>query len=80
MPLTKPQKKEVVEQLSHLVTSHQGGVFVQFGGSDVDTIRSFRSTIRNAGGTYKVVKKSLLAKAVRMHGMDGEYVLQLEGN
>ncbi len=80
MPLTKSQKKEVVKELTDLVGSHEGAIFVRFGGSDVETVRSFRRTIRAEEGTYKVVKKTLLAKAFRLNGMHGDPVLELDGN
>jgi len=80
MPLTKSQKKEAVSELTDLIGSHQGAIFVQFGGSNVETVRAFRRTIRSEGGAYKVAKKTLLAKAFRLKGMEGESVLELEGN
>ncbi|PSO43862.1 MAG: 50S ribosomal protein L10 [Parcubacteria group bacterium SW_4_49_11] len=80
MPLTKAQKKEAVSELADLVGSHQGAIFVRFDGSNVETVRAFRRAIRSEDGAYKVSKKTLLAKAFRLNDMEGEPVLELEGN
>ena len=71
------QKKQQVAALSELLKSSVSGVVVDYSGITVAEDTKLRKELREAGCTYKVVKNTLLSRALKEAGIDGlENVLE----
>lgn len=68
MPLTRTQKEQVVDDLKDKLSRKKVAVFVSFNGVDVKTSSDFRKQVKENKGEYKVVKKTLLEKALSDRG------------
>ena len=64
MPLTRVQKAEMIEEIKDKFSRKKVALFVSFNGVDVKTSSDFRKQVREKQGDYKVVKKTLLQKAL----------------
>jgi large subunit ribosomal protein L10 len=77
MAITKQKKVEILEKIKE-ITGKEAVVFANFKGvSGNDTVK-MRSKLREAGVTYYVAKKSLIQKAFRESGIEGD-LPELEG-
>ena len=72
MALTKNQKQEVVSELTDSLANASTMVFVSFKGLSVGETNKFRKSLREAGVSYKVAKKTLLKRALATKGITGE--------
>ena len=68
--LKKQQKKDIVKDLAEQIKSAKAGVFSDFSGLGAKEIQSLRQTLRKEGVSYKVVKLTLVKKALRLAGLD----------
>ena len=64
------QKKQQVAALSELLKSSVSGVVVDYSGITVAEDTKLRKELREAGCTYKVVKNTLLSRALKEAGID----------
>lgn len=64
MPLTKAQKAQIVDELKGKLSRKKVALFISFNGVDVKTSSDFRKQVRGHQGEYKVVKKTLLERAL----------------
>ena len=72
MALTKNQKQDVVSELTDSLADASTMVFVSFKGLSVGETNKFRKSLREAGVSYKVAKKTLLKRALATKGITGE--------
>ena len=68
--LNKQQKKDIVKDLVDEIKSAKAAVFSDFGGLPARDIQSLRADLRREGVSYKVVKLTLLKRAMRSAGLD----------
>jgi len=68
--LTKQQKKDIVIELASQIKSAKAAVFSDFGGLRTADIQTLRQTLRKEGVSYKVVKLTLLKRAMIAAGLD----------
>ncbi len=72
MAITKQKKAEILAKMETLLKSAQSGVFVSFKGLTVAEVNSLRAELKKEKVGYTVVKKTLLAKALTDHGIEGD--------
>jgi len=65
------QKKAVVVELSESMKKAASGVLVDYKGISVEADTKLRVELRKAGVTYKVVKNTLMERAVKGIGLEG---------
>ena len=65
------QKKQQVAELSEMLKGSVSGVIVDYSGITVADDTKLRKELREAGCTYKVVKNTLLSRALKDAGIDG---------
>ena len=65
------QKKQQVAELSEKLKSSVTGVIVDYKGITVADDTKLRKSLREAGNEYKVVKNTLLGRALKEAGIDG---------
>ena len=71
------QKKKAVTQLSESLKSAHTGVIVDYKGITVDADTKLRKELRESGSQYKVVKNTILRRALQEAGIEGlEEVLE----
>lgn len=71
------QKKQQVAALSELLKNSVSGVVVDYSGITVADDTQLRKELRESGCTYKVVKNTLLGRALKEAGIEGlESVLE----
>lgn len=68
--LKKQQKIDLVKDLVEKIKAAKAAVFSDFGGLPARDIQALRRTLKTEGVTYKVVKLSLLKRAMRAAGLD----------
>lgn len=65
------QKKQQVNELSGAIKAANVGVLVNYTGITVDKDTKLRKELREAGCEYKVVKNTLLSRALHEAGIEG---------
>ena len=65
------QKKQQVAALSELLKNSVSGVVVDYSGITVADDTKLRKELRESGCTYKVVKNTLLSRALKEAGIEG---------
>jgi large subunit ribosomal protein L10 len=80
MALSKDQKKVLLAEMQDRVDSSQGLVFTDFNGLSVKSMQDFRRQLREVGGRYKVVKKTLFAKSLYNLDIDNSSLDNFPGN
>ena len=70
MPISREKKKEVLEKLK-VVGGAKAMAFVNFHGLTVANVTEFRRTLKSAGVSYFVAKKTLAKKALTEAGIAG---------
>lgn len=68
MPLTKEQKKDVLDDLIKDVKEAKAVVFADYQGMSVKDIRDLRASMREKGVHFKVAKKTLINLAAKECG------------
>jgi len=76
--LTKDKKKEIVKELAENFKNSPATVFLHFFGLNIQDEQRMRNTLREAGVTYTVARKTLIKRALEEAGIEGE-VPALEG-
>lgn len=72
MAKTKEQKKALLDELQAAAKDSKSLVFINYQGLKVEDETSLRKRLRDAGVNYKVVKKTILKKALNEAGFEGE--------
>ncbi|MDR1692793.1 MAG: 50S ribosomal protein L10 [Oscillospiraceae bacterium] len=65
------QKKAVVAELTEAMKNATTGVLVDYKGIRVDADTKLRTELRKAGVSYKVVKNTLMRRAIQGIGLEG---------
>ena len=78
MAITKNKKKAISEKLTNILDGAESVAFVNFHGLDVVTEEKIRATLREAGVSYYVAKKTLMKRAFDAKGYSGD-MPELEG-
>lgn len=72
MAVSKEKKKEAFKKITEALKDSATTAFVNFKGLSVSDTMKLRRTLRAAGVSYTVVKKTLLRKALGDAGFSGE--------
>ena len=72
MAITKEKKKVISDKLTSILEGAESVAFVNFHGLDVVTEEKIRTTLREAGVSYYVAKKTLIKRAFDAKGYEGE--------
>lgn len=67
--LTRSQKEQLVSEVSEQALSAKSAVFVDYRGLTVFDIRTLKKKLREANGTFRVVKKTLIARMAERAGI-----------
>lgn len=67
--LKRSQKEALVSEMSDQARSSKSTVFVDYRGLNVSDTRALKKKLREVGGTFRVVKKTLLERIGQMAGM-----------
>lgn len=68
--LTRLQKEQVVSEVAEQAQSAKSAVFVDYRGLTVSEIRTLKNTLRKVGGTFRVVKKTLISRMAERAGIE----------
>jgi large subunit ribosomal protein L10 len=80
MPITKKQKKEILEDLKEKIKKQKTIIFVDFKGLKVKDVFDFRKKLRKADSLLKVSKKTLFRIALKdLDSALSEKIDKLEG-
>ena len=72
MPLSRSQKEKIVSEVTDILRGMPMVVFADFKGMSVVKTQGFRRNVRNAGGKYRVAKKTLVRIAFKTLGLPEE--------
>ncbi len=72
MAITKAHKKRILDHATQALEGSQSAVFVNFSGLTVAKIDELRSKLYAEGVGYKVLKKTLLKRALESMNYEGE--------
>lgn len=72
MAITKAQKQTILDETTKALEGSQSAVFVNFHGLSVAKIDELRGKLYDQGVGYKVLKKTLLKRALESMKYDGE--------
>jgi large subunit ribosomal protein L10 len=64
MPMTRKAKEEAVSDLADKLQRAKGGIIASFTGLDVSAVNQIRNKYRDIGVEYKVVKNTLIKRAL----------------
>lgn len=78
MAITKEKKQAISEKLDTILSDAETLAFINFHGLDVVTEEKIRGTLREAGVSYYVAKKTLMKRALDKKGYKGD-MPELEG-
>lgn len=67
--LKRSEKEALVSEMSNQAKSSKSTVFVDYRGLNVSDTRILKKKLRDAGGTFRVVKKTLLERIGEMAGI-----------
>ena len=70
MAKTKAQKNQVIEKGAKSLKESSNLIFTDFGGTSAQDIRFLRTSLREAGSRYEVIKKRLLNIILKNKGLD----------
>jgi len=76
--LTRPQKEQVVKDLSAKIKDGKVLIFSDYAGTTVAKMKDLRSELRKTDSSYKITKKKLIDLALKDAGIEAS-VLDLEG-
>jgi len=69
--LTKAQKKDILDVIEKILKDSKSVAFAQYSGLTVAEVSEMRRTLKKAGVSYKVVKKSLAGKVLGGKKIEG---------
>jgi len=77
--LTRNQKQELVKELTEKIKAAKSAVFVDFKGLKVKDATILKKSLREAGVSYVVVRKTLIDIALKNAGVEGASIAKMEG-
>ncbi len=69
--ITREKKKELVEKLKELYDTSSGIVITEYRALSMEEITELREELKKLGDTFKVVKNTLMRRAIRDKGIEG---------
>jgi large subunit ribosomal protein L10 len=69
--ITKDKKKELVKKLKELYNSSSGIVITEYRALSMEEITSLREELKKLGDTFKVVKNTLMKRAIEENKAEG---------
>lgn len=78
MAITRQKKEEIVKKTEDILKNSESIVFVNFHGIGVKDTDELRSSLREKGVGYSVLKKTLVKRVLKESGFEGD-VPQLDG-
>jgi len=72
LAITKEQKKELVKQYGDWLERSESWVIAEYTGMTMKDMDTLRSSVREAGGEFHVVKNTLVKRAFKNAGIDFE--------
>jgi len=72
MAITKDRKKELLDKANNVFASSQSVVFASVKGLGANDTNTMRSTLKESGVGYNVIKKTLVGKALDEATIDGD--------
>lgn len=79
MPLTKEQKKQIVEDLKDKFKKQKSVVFVDYKGITVKDMSALRNELKKEGVDFKVAKKTLIDLVLKDIGIKDVPIKDLDG-
>jgi large subunit ribosomal protein L10 len=79
MAITREQKVDMLAEMGGILSAAKSVTFVQFNALGVEDTTSMRVKLQEEGVGYKVMKKTLIKRALLDAGIDGD-MPELEGN
>lgn len=79
MAIQRQQKERLVKELGNNFSQAKVSIFTDFTGMDVNSMTTLRRLIQESGGQYRVVKKTLLKRAIEADNIEGIDPLNLQG-
>ncbi|MDX1608081.1 MAG: 50S ribosomal protein L10 [Candidatus Spechtbacterales bacterium] len=79
MAITRQKKEEIVKEIGGEFDSAKVVLFTDFKGMDVNSITALRRKVREVGGRFVVVKKTLLKRILEEKKVEGLDPLEMEG-
>lgn len=79
MPLSKEQKKQIVEDLKDKFQRQKSVVFVDYKGITVKDVSLLRNELKKGGIDFKVAKKTLIDLAIKDIGIKDVPIKDLDG-
>ena len=76
--LTRPQKEQLVKDLSARIKEGKVLIFSDYAGTTVGKMKNLRDELRKTDSSYKITKKKLIDLALKDAGIEAS-VLDLEG-
>jgi large subunit ribosomal protein L10 len=76
--LTRPQKEQLVKDLSAKIKDGKVLIFSDYAGTTVAKMKNLRDELRKTDSSYKITKKKLINLALKEAGIEAS-VLDLEG-
>jgi large subunit ribosomal protein L10 len=70
MPLTKDQKKKIVEALEERISRQKAIVFVDFSGLKIKDLFNLRKKLKESSNEIKIAKKTLMKIAFKKAGLE----------
>lgn len=77
--LTRNQKQELVKELTEKIKAAKSAVFVDFKGLKVKDATILKKSLREAGVSYVVVRKTLIDIALKNAVVEGASIAKMEG-
>ena len=72
MAINKQKKKEIVEKAGEMIKNSESLVFVNFKGLKMNDTTAMRKELKKSGISYRVLKKTLLDRAIKEAKIEGE--------
>lgn len=79
MPLTKEQKKQVINDLKEKLRKQKSAVFVDYRGLSVKDLNSLRKDLKKENIDFKVSKKTLMDLAIKQADFNEVPIKDLDG-
>ena len=64
-------KEAVVAEIAEKLQNSKSAVFIDYRGLTVEEVTGLRNEFRNAGVEYRVLKNTMIARAVEQLGIEG---------
>jgi large subunit ribosomal protein L10 len=80
MALLRSKKEQIVKELELALASSAAVFFTDFAGAKTGAVLALKKSLKGFGATYRVVKKNLLAVALRAENRDDLWLTNYRGS